>query len=168
MRPQFFRGLPGARFAELTAAEAGALFDIKRLGRGLATLDWNHDGLLDFVATCLDGPVTLGTNKTTGAGYGLRLKLVGTASSRDAIGARVRIVLTGGRERQSQLVAGDGYESSNERVVEFGLADEARVSRVLIEWPAGGTSVFDDVEGRGTWLAIEGSRRLTQLGGESP
>ncbi len=163
MRSQFFRGLAGPRFVELTGDQAGAFFHERRLGRGLATLDWNRDGLPDFVATFLDGPVALGTNKTQCPGNFLRLKLVGTTASRDAIGAQLRIVVTSGDERRIQLTAGDGYESSNERLVHVGLGVCDHIERLEIVWPSGTTSVFEDVAGRTTWLAIEGTVRLTEL-----
>jgi tetratricopeptide (TPR) repeat protein len=163
MRPQLFHGRPGSRFVELSADEAGSFFGVKRLGRGLATLDWNRDGLLDFVATYLEGSAALGTNQTRAAGHALRLKLVGASSSRDAIGARLRIVLAEGKETHVQLTAGDGYESCNERLVHVGVGSRDKVERLEIEWPSGMMSVFEDVTCQETWLAIEGASRLRML-----
>jgi hypothetical protein len=168
MRPQIFRGLPGPRFVELAAGQAGSFFDEKRLGRALATLDWNRDGLLDFVATDLEGPVALATNKTESAGHSLRLKLVGTTSSRDAVGARLRIVPAAGGEFYGQVTAGDGYESSSERLIQVGVGALDKVERVEIEWPSGLMSGFDEVPCREVWLAVEGASRLTPLKYELP
>jgi tetratricopeptide (TPR) repeat protein len=168
MRPQFFHGLPGPRFVERPGSEAGPFFGVERLGRGLATLDWNRDGLPDFVATYLEGPVALGTNATQNAGSSLTLRLVGTASSRDAIGARVRIVPVEGEVWCAQLTAGDGYESSSERFVQAGTGARDRVERLEIEWPSGAKSVYDDVACGETWLAIEGVPRLTPLPKDPP
>jgi tetratricopeptide (TPR) repeat protein len=163
MRPQFFRGLPGPRFVELTELEVGAFFGERRLGRGLATLDWNRDGLPDFVATYLEGNVALATNKTLSAGHSLRLKLVGTSSSRDAIGAKLRIVPISGWDVHVQVTAGDGYESSSERLVQVGTGSREEVERLEITWASGNISVFEHIDCRQTWLAIEGSPRLTPL-----
>ena len=168
MRPQFFRGLPGPRFVELKEHEAGSFFGVKRLGRALATLDWNRDGLLDFVATYLAGPAALGTNKTQPAGNSLRLKLVGTASSRDAIGARVRVVPVAGEEVFVQLTAGDGYEASCERIIQVGIGARTRVELVEIEWPSGKISEFKNVACRDAWLAIEGAARLIPMRTDLP
>ncbi len=156
------------RFVELKENEAGSFFGVKRLGRAVATLDWNRDGLIDFVATCLEGPVALVTNQTQPAGNSLRLKLVGTTSSRDAIGARVRVVPVAGEEVHLQLTAGDGYESSCERLVQVGLGARTQVERLEIEWPSGKLSVFDDVTCGETWLAIEGAAHLTPIRKDIP
>ncbi len=163
MRPQIFRGLPGPRFVELAADHAGSFFEEKRLGRAVATLDWNRDGLLDFVATDLEGPVALATNKTESAGHSLRLKLVGTTSSRDAVGARVRVVPAAGRELFAQMNAGDGFESSSERLIQVGVGALDKVDRLEIEWPSGIVAAFDDVPCRDVLLAVEGASRLTPL-----
>ncbi|HEY3968846.1 MAG TPA: CRTAC1 family protein, partial [Planctomycetaceae bacterium] len=169
MRPQFFRGLPAGRFGELKAGQTGAFFDEERLGRGLSTLDWNRDGLVDFVATHLDGPVALVTNSTQDAGNSLKLKLVGTVSSRDAIGARVRVTpREGDAELRGFLAGGDGYESSSERFIQFGLGARESVDRLEIDWPSGMTSVFQHVACQTTWLAIEGDSSLRPLQGNLP
>ena len=168
MRPQVFRGLPGPRFEELTAAQAGEFFTEKRLGRALATLDWNRDGLIDFVATHLEGPAALGTNKTQPAGNSLRLKLVGTAGSRDAIGARLRVTPVEGEEICAHLIAGDGYESSSERLIQVGLGARESVDRLEIDWPSGNISVFEHVACQTAWLAIEGESQLRPLKRDFP
>ena len=158
MKAQFFRGRPDGRFTELFARDAGELFDVPRLGRGTALLDWNRDGRTDVIATDLEGPVLLAVNQTESPFQSLRLRLVGTQSSRDAIGAKVTIVEQSGDERVYQLTAGDGYESSNERVLEICLGAVERVSRVEIRWPSGNVSVTSDVILSGDWIAIEGKR----------
>jgi tetratricopeptide (TPR) repeat protein len=164
MRPQFFRGLPAGRFGELKANQTGPFFDEERLGRSLSMLDWNRDGLVDFVATYLDGPVALVTNTTRGAGNSLRLKLVGTVSSRDAIGTCVRVTpRQGDAELRSFLVGGDGYESSCERLIQVGVSASEHVDRLEIDWPSGMISVFHDVPCQMTWLAIEGAVQLQSL-----
>ena len=68
------------------------------------------------------------------------------------------IVEQSGDERVYQLTAGDGYESSNERVLEICLGAVERVSRVEIRWPSGNVSVTSDVILSGDWIAIEGKR----------
>ena len=164
MKAQFFQGHPDGRFTELFARQAGELFDVPRLGRGMALLDWNRDGRTDFVATDLEGPVLLAVNQTESPFPSLRLRLVGTQSSRDAIGAKVKIVEQSGEERVYQLTAGDGYESSNERVLEICLGAVERVDRVEIQWPSGTISVTSNVVLSGDWIAIEGRRDWIRRG----
>ncbi|HEY0981173.1 FG-GAP-like repeat-containing protein [Schlesneria sp.] len=156
MKPQIFRGEPGGRFTELTAGTAGSLFDVPRLGRGMASLDWNRDGRTDFIATDLQGPVLLGVNRSESPYRSLRLKFVGTQSSRDAIGTKLNAILASGMIRSWQLTAGDGYESSNERVMEICVGDADRLKKIEIIWPSGLRSTFDDVPAAGEWIVIEG------------
>ena len=162
MKAQFFRGLSASRFTELASKDIGPLFAELRLARGLALLDWNRDGRRDFVATDLERPVLLGVNTTVSTNHSLRLKLVGTRSSRDAIGAKIRAVVAEGDERVCQLTAGDGYESSNERMIEIGIGARDRLKRLEIRWPSGIRFQLDDVACDRAWLAIEGATNLIQ------
>ena len=163
MRAQCFRGVPGAKFVELPASEAGAFFGEKRLGRGLALLDWNHDGRLDFAASYLEGPVALGTNQSTTVGHSLRLKLAGTTSSRDAIGARVTVTIAPGETQIVQLTAGDGYESSNERLIQVATGDREEIPRLEVEWPSGLREAYESVPCGGLLLAIEARGTLVTV-----
>jgi hypothetical protein len=159
MKAQFFRGLPDGRFAELFAPEAGTLFDKLRLGRGMALLDWNRDGLVDFVATDLEDAALLAENHTKTDHRSLRLQLIGTESSRDAIGAKVRVTVSSGQERFAQITAGDGYESSNERLITLGCGPIDQVDHVEITWPSGQVSTADRVQLDQAWLLIEGQTK---------
>ncbi len=163
MPAQIFSGQPGSRFVELPHEQAGALFQEQRLARGLAKLDWNRDGRTDFVATDLERPVLLAENTTITQNRFLRLRLTGTASSRDAICAKIVVEISDGDERVLQLSAGDGYESCNERYLDVGLG-EANFARSLeIHWPSGATSRYSNIEAD-QWLhAIEGQGQLVNV-----
>ncbi len=156
MQSQFFRGHSNGRFTELKTQQVGRLFDQPRLARGLALLDWNRDGRMDFVATDLERPALLAENQTETPHHSLRLKLVGTSSSRDAIGAKIRVLVGPNDERVCQMTAGDGYESSNERLVQIGVGTTDTVTRVEIRWPSGVKSEFTNISCHQNWLAIEG------------
>lgn len=160
MRTQFFRGLPDGQFTELLGTKAGALFDKLRLGRGMALLDWNRDNLVDFVATDLEDAVLLAENRSKTSHRSLNLKLAGTQSSRDAVGARVRVTLAPGQESFAWVMAGDGYESSNERLIRVGCGDVDQVEHVEILWPSGYVSTADHVQLNRTWMSVEGQGKL--------
>jgi hypothetical protein len=87
--------------------------------------------------------------------HSLRIKLVGTESSRDAIGSKIQVLVTPGDERFFQLTAGDGYESSNERLIVIGTGQESSVSRVIIRWPSGAVSHFDNMKCGFDFIAVE-------------
>lgn len=157
MRAQIFCGLADGRFRELTADQAGLLFSVPRLARSVALLDWNRDGFTDFVVSDLEKPILLATNTTRNQNHSLRLRLVGTLSNRDAIGARVTVSVAAGDERACQMTAGDGYESCNERLISVGVGDVMSLPRIEIRWPSGIRSRFENIRCDRVWLAVEGA-----------
>lgn len=163
MKAQLFSGQPDGHFYEVKGSQAGSLFEDLRLARGLAKLDWNRDGRTDFVATDLEKPVLLAENTTQNDNHGLRLKLVGTKSSRDAIGGKVTVVVTNGDERIYQLTAGDGYESSNEHLIEVGTGSVETVQHVEVRWPSGTVSHFEDVACDEYLVLVEGHATLVPI-----
>jgi thioredoxin-like negative regulator of GroEL len=159
MRAQFFHNRSQGRFVELRGPRLGEYFSRDQLGRGLARIDWNRDGREDFVITNLDTPVALLTNTTSDAGHFVALQFRGRKSSRDAVGTKA-IVTVGGRTRMRQLTAGDGYESSNQRQLIFGLGKSTSIEELVIQWPSGQTQRFTDVAADVEWLLIEGRDEL--------
>ena len=132
-----FHNERSGRFAELAAPQIGEYFQREQLGRALATLDWDRDGRPDLVATHLDFPAALLRNETSKPGAFLKVYLAGSDSSRDGIGAVVRLRTSSGGVFQKQLVAGDGFQASNERVLHFGLGDAASIAELHVRWPSG-------------------------------
>ena len=163
MKPQFFQGQSDGRFQELQSENVGRLFGEPRLGRSLALVDWNRDGLRDFVSTDLEGSIVLATNRSTTKHHSLRLRLIGTLSSRDAIGAKVKVLIAPGSERTIQLTAGDGYQASNERVIEIGLGLMDHVESLEIRWPSGVITRWNHVSADEDYVAIEGHEELQLL-----
>gem|GEM_PF-115740 len=156
MKAQLFRGHADHRFTELQATSAGAFLDKPRLGRGMALLDWNRDGRVDFIATDLEESQLLAENQTDSRSHSLRFRLIGTRSNRDAIGAKVRVTVDAGDDRYLQVTAGDGYQSSNERILRVGIDDKQEVERVEIRWPSGDLTHAEHVRVDHEWLVIEG------------
>jgi tetratricopeptide (TPR) repeat protein len=155
-RPQFYRNLGGGRFIELSAPEIGAFFAGKYLGRGLARLDWNRDGRMDFVVSNIGSRASLVTNRSTGAGHFLCVRLHARTTARDAIGSVVEVE-AGGRRWSKQLVAGDGYMASNERLLQFGLGQAGAVALVRILWPSGETTTLRNLPVDSTIELVEGA-----------
>jgi hypothetical protein len=156
MKPQLFRGLADCRFSEVFANEAGAFFDQLRLGRALALLDWNRDGLVDFVATDLEQSVALCENVSSSHNKSLRVRFVGTRSNRDAIGTKVRVTVSPNDVRSFQVTAGDGYQCNNERVLRIGVGELDSVTQVEITWPSGDRSSSEEIHTNKEWIVVEG------------
>jgi hypothetical protein len=132
--PHLFRNLGDGKFEDVTAS-AGAAFAAPRVARGAAYGDVNNDGALDLLESTNGGPALLFRN-TGATNHSLRIKLVGTRSNRDGIGANVK--LTAGSDAQSKtLRSGSSYLSSSELVLTFGLASHTRADRIEIRWPSG-------------------------------
>ena len=81
------------------------------------------------------GPAHLYLNQG-GTNQSLRIKLVGTKSNRDGIGAVVR-VSAGGEKQWLTMKSGSSYLSSSELVLTFGLGSKTKADAVEIDWPSG-------------------------------
>ena len=155
MRPQFFRNLGQGQFHEEPVQSLGSYFQREYLGRGLARLDWNRDGLPDFVVSNIDMPAALVTNRSTPTGHWFAVRLIGVQSARDAIGA-VATVRAGNQVWSQQLTAGDGYQCRNESRVVFGLGPHSHIDSWSIRWPSGTTQDYVSTPANREVLAIEG------------
>jgi hypothetical protein len=153
-RPHLFLNQGDGRFRE-AAGELGAGFSVPRVGRGLACGDFDRDGDVDLVMTTNNGPATLFRNDGRGGNRSLRLRLVGTVSNRDAIGASVR-VYHGGTSQSRLVKSGSSYLSQSELPLTFGVGARDRVDRVVIAWPSGRTEEFTNVMTRREYTCIEG------------
>lgn len=162
MRPQYFQNRGLGEFVESAAGSPGQFFTKERLGRGLVRLDWNRDGLDDFAVSHLASPSSLVTNVTPSHGSFLTIRLRGTKSSRDAIGAEVTVTV-GGRRLVRQLVAGDGYQASNQRQLIFGLGDAAAVESLQIRWPSGVEQTWSELPINAEFLLLESDNRLHRM-----
>ncbi len=155
MRPQFFQNR-GGQFEELMPDKTGPWFARKFLSRGLARVDWNLDGLPEFIVSNMNSPLGLLKNVSTNTGNFLKVRLIATQTARDATGARVSVQL-GDRSVTRQLVAGDGYMASNERVLHFGLGRISQIDRVTISWPSGTVSEVKSLPSDSSLTVVEGS-----------
>jgi len=162
MPTQYFRNLGKAKFREVPAEQLGPYFAGNYLGRGLARLDWNRDGLDDFAVSNMQAPAGLLTNRTERTGHYFTLRMVGTTSNRDAIGTRV-VVKAGDQTWTQQLTAGDGYQASNERKLHFGLGTRSQVDEVTIHWISGQTAKLTRLPVDSEWLIIEGQQQPHRL-----
>src|SRR6266851_5525988 len=156
--PHLFRNLGGGKFEEVTAS-VGAAFDSPRVARGAAYADIDNDGDLDLLITTNAGPALLFRNDGGNRNHALRVKLQGTRSNRDGIGAVVRIEY-GGEKQWQMMRSGSSYLSQSEMVLTFGLGQKTSVSSVQIEWPSGQTDQLTNVAADQT-ITVEEGRGIT-------
>ncbi|HVT60585.1 MAG TPA: CRTAC1 family protein [Thermoanaerobaculia bacterium] len=132
-RKKLFRNLGSQAFKEM-AHEAGVDNDLD--GRGIGVADFDNDGRLDYVQTNANQPSLLYRNVTSPVGNWIELKLVGTRSNRDAIGARVT-AKAGGALLIREVDGGNGYSSQSSKRVHIGLGTAAKIDSLEIRWPSG-------------------------------
>lgn len=162
MRPQFFRNLGKARFAELPSESLGPFFQHEYRGAALARLDWNRDGREDVVISHIDQLAALLSNESVATGHFLAVQLRGVGSDRDAIGAVVH-ARVGDRTLVKQLVGGDGFHCTNQRQLVFGLGQADRIDELTVRWLSGTTQSFQDVPADAEFLLVEESSQLLRL-----
>ncbi|MGH9685160.1 MAG: CRTAC1 family protein [Candidatus Acidiferrales bacterium] len=132
--PHLFRNLGNGKFEDVTSL-VGAAFAAPRVARGAAYGDINNDGALDLLVSTSHGPPALFRN-TGASNHSLRIKLIGTKSNRDGIGAVARV--TAGSDVQSEMLrSGSSYLSSSELILTFGLASHTQADKIEIRWPSG-------------------------------
>ncbi|MFO0939885.1 MAG: FG-GAP-like repeat-containing protein [Pirellulales bacterium] len=142
----------GTRFSLLK--NAGDYFKRELLGRSVVKVDWNRDFREDLAISHLQSSYSLLTNGSKLERRPLAVRLVGTISSRDAVGSSVTLSQDGKRWTQ-QITAGDGYESSNEKQLLFGLSESEATIEVC--WPTGIHQTIDVPETTDRLHIVEGN-----------
>ena len=163
-----FANVGGGQFLDV-ARPTGA--DCIKDSRGVAIADFNGDGRLDLVINNNNATPTLYLNALKNVGRCIEMKLAGTRSNRDAIGARVRLTL-GRKIMTRQVEAGSGYASEAMLTLHFGLGDTSNITSVEIDWPSGLVQKFDGDQldpfvGRVVRIE-EGSERLAEGAPSAP
>jgi enediyne biosynthesis protein E4 len=140
-----FRNDGKGHFVDVSKA-AGPDFQLPGHYRGVAFADFDNDGRVDAVVSNVDGSARLFRNITPNAGHWLALKLRGTRSNRDGIGAKVEVTLPSGRKLYNHSTTSVGYASSSEPLVRFGLGQETSAKLVEIRWPSGTLQELGEVK----------------------
>jgi hypothetical protein len=142
-----FRNLGAWKFED-ASAEAGPYFApataVKSVGRGAAFADYDNDGKVDALIVNLGGAAHLLRNTAAHSNHWIAVKLVGSKSNRDGIGAQIE-VSAGGRRLRRERVAGSGYLSQDDGRVHFGLGFAGVVERMTVRWPSGAVQTLENV-----------------------
>ena len=160
---QLLMGGPDGRLTDVSAA-AGDAFIARHLGRGLATGDFDNDGRVDAIIQSQNEPLVYLHNKTGRIEHWLTLRLEGTRSNRDGVGARV-ILEAGGVRHAQQRFGGGSYQSAGDPRLHFGLGQSPLSQRVEVRWPSGQVDRYDHLEVDRGYLIREGAPTATHLRG---
>ena len=131
-------------FVPMRAEQCGEDLLRPMVGRGASYADIDNDGDLDVLITATGRPARLLRNDQQLNRHWLRLKLRGTRSNLDAIGAWVEATI-GDRTLFQQVMPTRSYLSQVELPVTLGLADAVMVDQLKITWPDGSQQVLSDV-----------------------
>ena len=159
-RNLLFRNAGARRFANVTA-DAGPGFAIEKVSRGLAAGDIDNDGDLDLLVTNNGHSPDLLRNDGD-HGRALLVRLIGTQSNRDGIGARVRLTAAG-RTQMREVKAGSSYLGQNDLRVHFGVGTATRVDQLEVRWPSGRVDVVRDIPADQMISIREGSGAISSL-----
>ena len=155
--PHLFRNLGNGKFEEVTT-KVGAAFAAPKVARGAAYADINNDGALDVLLTTNGGRVHL--YRSDGVpNQSLRVKLVGTKSNRDGIGAVVRIASSGDKH-WLMMKSGSSYLSQSEMVLTFGLGSKTKADTIEVHWPSGQVDKLSNIVS-GQTVTIEEGKGVT-------
>ncbi len=153
-----------ARFANISATSG---IDLPDDGRALVAVDWDHDGDLDLWISNRNAPrLRFFRNDVPSRNHHLALRLEGNASTtnRDAIGARVEVLLapTGSNDKSERplvqtLRAGESFLSQSSKWLHFGLGDVAKIESVQVQWPGGEMETFSGLSVDGRYQLVQGS-----------
>jgi enediyne biosynthesis protein E4 len=109
---------------------------IPKVSRAAAFADFDNDGDVDVLVTNSGQEAQLFRNDGGNQKHWLELRLIGSRSNRDGIGARVKVV-SGGATQVDEAKGGMSYQSAHDPRLHFGLGDQARVEQVEVRWPSG-------------------------------
>ena len=119
---------------ENVSANSGPLFSQTFSARGLAVGDFDNDGAVDVLVSCNNEAPLLLRNKVGAQNHWLGIKLVGTKSNIDAIGARITYQ-AGDLKRIRTKVGGGSFMSSHDPRLVLGVGKQTAIDWIEIKWP---------------------------------
>ncbi|MCK4699276.1 MAG: CRTAC1 family protein, partial [Bacteroidales bacterium] len=140
---QLLENVGGEKFVDVSV-ERGEYFEREYVGRGTCIGDYDNDGDMDVLIVNLNDSCRFLRNNQGNQNNWLILRLIGTSSNRDGIGARIKIS-SGGSEQIAQKKSTTGYISCNDPRIHFGIAGNEMVEKIEIKWPSGSVQVLENI-----------------------
>ena len=151
---QLFANQGNSRFDEVSRSSGEGL-RIKKVSRGAAFGDYDDDGDIDLFVLNLNDRPTLLRNEAGNRNNWLTVEVIGTASNRDGIGAKVKI-RSGGHAQVHEIRSGSSYLSHSDLRAHFGLRQQKAVDLLEVVWPSGRVDRFNDIPANGLIVVREG------------
>ena len=156
--------LGNGKFADVSESAGDALQD-KQVSRGLATADFNGDGLLDYVVLNNGGTAQIAFNETEKKGNFINLWLEGEKSNRNGIGARI-VAKIGDKKIERQIMGAQSYLSVSDFRVHFGLGDAQKIDELTIYWLGGEPQTMTNLESGKFYYIKQNNEPMVFIPGE--
>jgi hypothetical protein len=134
---------------------SGPGFALKKASRALATGDLDNDGDLDILISNVGDAADILRNDGGNRSNSILLRLRGSASNRDAIGARLKLVV-GGKVLVREVKSGSSYLAQNDLRIHFGLGSAQSADGLEIRWPGGATERIENIQANQILTILEG------------
>jgi hypothetical protein len=129
------------------------------VGRGAAYGDYDNDGDLDILVTANGGPARLYRNDNANQNDVLKVRLVGSRSNRDAVGARATVSGANNFKARNVVRTGSSYASQSETTLTLGLGRPDGTERAFtldIVWPNGEKMSLQQIKANQSLVVQEG------------
>lgn len=151
--PLYIQNRPDRKLSRVMF-DPGSFFGSKICSRGVIGPDLNADGKLDLVFSNLNEPAVVLENTTQTNGTWVGVRLIGTISNRDAIGALVELQ-TDKQKRSRQVIGGGSYLSQGPYQLHFGIPSGETIKSFKITWPNGESVEIPAREANKIYTAVE-------------
>ena len=141
---QIFGNIETGQYRDLSAT-AGTFFQRPVVARGVAVGDYNNDGAVDILVTCCGEAPALLRNDSQIAqrkNNWVKIRLVGTESNRDGIGAKVW-VQTAKNTQFKEATCGGSYASGSDLTLHFGIGAQEKIRSIEVQWQSGRSQTVD-------------------------
>jgi enediyne biosynthesis protein E4 len=155
-----YRNLGGGKFEDVSKL-AGSAIETLSTGRGCAFGDFNNDGCVGVVINNQNATPSLIQVSRQNHNHWINIKLTGTQSNRNAIGARLRCV-AGTLSQIDEVRSGGSYLSQNDLRIHFGIAEHTTIDLLEIRWPSGSVDRLRNIPAD-QFVGVEEGGRLTTL-----
>ena len=119
------------------SAQGGPALMVPMAARGAAFGDLDNDGFVDVAINSNDSSALILRNSGKSGNHWLTLQLIGSASNRDAIGSKIRLIADRALQQTAFVSTAGSYISASDKRAHFGLGSSNKVQLIEITWPSG-------------------------------